>query len=93
MDRAAIYSDLCRRNALRKEAKLPLLNVHAEYRRLVEVQRWAEIVEQHWEVVEAEILAEKRRERSDWGISAGGRLALRLLTLKTLRERYCDQSG
>ncbi len=54
----------------------------------MEVERWAEIVEQHWSEVEEEILREKLREREDWGVSAGGRLALRLLTAQALRERY-----
>jgi hypothetical protein len=88
MGRQQILETLYQRQALRREARLPRIDVHAEYRRLVEVERWAEIVEQHWSEVEEEILREKLREREDWGVSAGGRLALRLLTAQALRERY-----
>ena len=39
IDRASIYSELCRRNALRREAHLPLLNVPVEYARLVDAAK------------------------------------------------------
>ncbi|WP_331288446.1 MULTISPECIES: hypothetical protein [Methylobacteriaceae] len=35
-DRGAIFSETLRRQALRREAQLPLLNVRAEYERAVE---------------------------------------------------------
>ena len=88
MDRQQILETLYQRQALRREARLPALDITAEYHHAVATARWAEIVAQHYERVEAEILREKRRERADWAVSSGGRLALRLMTMKTLRERY-----
>jgi hypothetical protein len=88
VDRQQILETLYARQALRREARLPLLDLTAEYHRAVVAARWREIVEEHWDRVEAEILAEKRREKPDWGWSAGGRMALTALTVKTLTERY-----
>jgi hypothetical protein len=54
----------------------------------VEVERWRAIVAEHWAEVETEILTEKRQEKPDWGVSVSGRICLRLLVEKTLRERF-----
>ena len=87
MDRSAIFTHILARNALRREAKLPTLKVRAEYERLVEIARWREIVDAHYERVSDELLAQFREKTPGWGHSAGGRLALHLLTTKALRER------
>ncbi len=92
LDKAAIFEDLCRRNHLRREAKLPLLNLKAEYRHAITVdearQRRA-IRRQYVPEIKAEILAKMRgRHGPDWGNCWSGRLALGALVDKLLRERY-----
>ena len=88
VDRQRILETLYHRQSLRREARLPMLDIPGEYRRLVEVERWKQIVEKHWVGVEEEILRERRATKPDWGVSASGRMCLRLLVEKTLRERY-----
>ena len=89
VDRAAIFTDVCRRNALRREAHLPRLDLRAEYERLVAVETWRLICEGHYTRTRAEVLAEKRAQHGpDWGLSAGGRWAVEIFTAQRLCERY-----
>ena len=89
IDRASIFSELCHRNALRREAHLPLLNVPAEYARLVEVAKWRRIREAHYIHTRAEVLANLRATRGpDFGNSAGGRWMIEIFTARTLMKRY-----
>ena len=88
MDRTAIFTEVLCRNALRREVGLPRLDVRAEYHRAVQVARWREIVHEHYEFFAEDVLRERRSNNPDWGNSAGGRLALHLLTQQALRERY-----
>ena len=89
VDRAAIFSELCRRNALRREAHLPLLNVPAEYARLLDVAMWSYIVEHHYAATRAEVFAALLATRGqDFGNSAGGRWLIEIFTQRELRERY-----
>ena len=89
VDRGAIFSELCRRNALRRESHLPLLNISAEYERLVNVAKWGYILEHHYAHTRAEVLADLRATRGpDFGNSAGGRWMIEIFTERTLRERY-----
>ena len=89
IDRASIFSELCRRNALRREAQLPPLNIPAEYEQLVAVAKWSYIVEHHYVDTRAEVLAGLRATRGpDFGNSAGGRWMIEIFTERTLRKRY-----
>lgn len=89
VNRAAIFTELCRRNALRREAQLPRLDLRAEYERLVAVETWRLICEAHYTRTRAEVLAEKRAQHGPgWGLSAGGRWAVEIFTAQRLRERY-----
>lgn len=89
IDRAAIFSELCRRNALRREAHLPLLDLPAEYRRLLEVGKWSYIVAHHYADTRAEVLAALRAKHGpDFGYSAGGRWMIEIVTSRLLRERH-----
>ncbi len=83
-----MFNWLVSRNAVRRESSLPPIDVHAEFRRLVALHEWKRICEEHYDRVAAEILKAKRAKYPDWGNSAGGRWALRAMTLKMLRERY-----
>lgn len=88
VDRAEYFTLICRRNALRREAGLPLLDVRREVEHMASVAYWRAIYADHYASVEEEVLAELRARNPDWGDSAVGRLALRLLTAKRLRERF-----
>ena len=88
-DRGAIFSDILRRQALRREAQLPLLNIRAEYERAVEQARWRAHIEKYGEAIRAQVLAELRAKNGpQFGGSVGGMWAVRLLTEKRLRETF-----
>ena len=89
VDRAAIFSSILARNALRREAQLPQLNVRATFEREVEHRLWAEFVAEHGERVHAEVLAERRAKFGpDYPLSAGGRMGVAALVQRALVERY-----
>jgi hypothetical protein len=61
VDRTAIFSELTERNAVRREARLPLLNLHDEFEHAVNLAVWDEAWEQHTEElgrIRAEVTAE-----------------------------------
>ncbi|AWI89814.1 hypothetical protein C0214_17030 [Methylobacterium sp. DM1] len=88
-DRSAILSGLLQRQALRREAHLPLLNIRAEYEQAVEHARWRAHVEEHSEAVRAQVLAELRsRHGPQFGASVGGLWAVHLRTEKQLRDMF-----
>lgn len=88
-DRGAIFSDLLRRQALRREAQLPLLNVRAEYERAVEQARWRAHVATYGDAIRAQVLAELRAKNGpQFGGSVGGMWAVRILASKRLREMF-----
>src|SRR6185437_10220115 len=57
-DRAQLFAHLTRRNAVRRQAQLPLLNIPAEYARAIELRRWTTICKHHGERVQDEVIAE-----------------------------------
>jgi hypothetical protein len=88
-DRAAIFSGILQRQALRREAQLPLLNIRAEYERAVEQARWRGHVEQYGEAIRAQVLAELRAKNGpQFGGSVSGMWAVRILASKRLREMF-----
>ncbi len=91
MNKASIFSSILKRNELRRTAQLPLLPVRETYEREITAAEWRSFCDQHAAFVRDEILAERRAAYPDWGSSAGGQLALGLLTEKRLRERFCRQ--
>lgn len=89
MSKATIFTDLCQRNALRREAGLPLLDMTTEYAR--EQRREAQAAyhllrDQHRDVLERmkrEVLAEKRQEHGPgYGGSMSGMRAVATLAEK-----------
>lgn len=93
VDRAAILTSILNRQAVRREARLPLLNIRAEYERAVEQARWRAHVEEHGETVRAEALAELRfRHGPQFGNSVGGLWAVRLRTEKRLRDMFAGKA-
>lgn len=77
VDRAAIFAELTKRNAVRREAKLPLLDIRSEFIHAVGVATWREACEKHavdMARIEQEVLAEFRDRRgADFPQSLGGR--------------------
>ena len=60
VDRATTFTELPRRNAVRREAKLPLLDMRAEFDHEVEVAAWREACVKHADDmarIEIEVLA------------------------------------
>lgn len=83
MDKAAIYSELVRRNALRKANGLPLLNLTTEYAHAVAgaAQRgFRALCDRHAderEAIRLEVLAELREKHGpDFGMGFGARWIL-----------------
>jgi hypothetical protein len=67
VDRAAIFAELTERNALRKAAQLPLIDMQAEYQREVERALYNEWREQHAEVIEQIREEECAKYRKEYG--------------------------
>ncbi len=92
IDRAAIFLNLCLRQKIRREARLPLLDLKAEYRHAVivaEAKRLQAIREPYVSQVRAEILDQMRAKYGPyWPSDSGGRWMLMGLVRKALAERY-----
>ena len=89
IDRGAIFNMILKRQALRREAQLPLLDIHSEYHRAVEQALWRQHVELHHDRVRADILAQQRaRHGQGWGLSWGGQFGLSLLTHRALQASF-----
>ncbi len=89
VDRAAVLNSILQRQALRREARLPPLNIRTEYDRAVEQALWRAHFEEHGETVRAQVLAELRvKHGPQFGQSVGGLWAVRLLTDRRLREMF-----
>jgi hypothetical protein len=92
VDKAAIFEELCRRNQMRREARLPLLDLRAEYRHMViiaEAKRLRAIRKPYEAQLRAEILNYYRAIYGPhWPSDSGGRWMLMGLMRKALSERY-----
>ncbi|AWN35424.1 hypothetical protein [Methylobacterium radiodurans] len=89
VDQAAILSRIFDRNAIRRQALLPPLNIRAVFEHEVETARWRAICDAHYAHVRAEVLARLReRHGLDFGNSAGGRWAVEFRTRRALHERF-----
>ena len=91
MDKAAIFTELTRRNALRREAGLPLLDLREEFDHEVAVARWDEyqaVCDAHADLraeIQAQVIEELQRSTGrDHRLSVGGRW---LIAART-RERF-----
>src|SRR5215212_404836 len=87
MDKAAIFTELTRRNALRREAGLPLLDLRREFDHEVALARWNEyqaVCDAHADLraaIEAEVVEElRRRTGRDHRLSVGGSWLIAALT-------------
>lgn len=93
MDHAAILSQIRMRNALRREAQLPLLDVHGEYRRAVAEAQCREVYDEHYGRVRNEIVDHLLRTHGrDYRESAGGRWLIEAMTARELATRFGARS-
>jgi hypothetical protein len=92
MDRAAIFKEITWRNALRREAQLPLLDVTAEYRHAVAQAERAEfraICDRHrdlWDEMLQTVTQELRSKRRN--PSFGNCMGSRLKIAAAARQRF-----
>lgn len=89
VDPAAILTSIWVRNALRREASLPLWPVRATFERELRQARWRIHIEANYEATRARVLAELRaRHGEGFGGSVTGRWAIEALTSKALRASF-----
>lgn len=89
MDRAEILSHILRRNALRRDAHLPPLDVPAEYHRAVTLAHWRVVCDEHYDRVRDEVVEHLRRKHGrDHRLSAGGRWLIEAMVARELQERF-----
>src|SRR3954451_21289361 len=90
VDKAAIFAEVLRRNALRREAQLLALDVAAEYEHAVAVAAWAEykeVCDRHTDLyaeIKETVLQEGRvkRDNPHYGKCFGSRIAVQHESLK-----------
>jgi hypothetical protein len=92
IDHSAIFLNLCRRNQIRREARLPLLDLKVEYRHeviIAEAKRLRAIRKPYEAQVRAEILNHYRAIYGPhWPSDSGGRWMLMGLVRKAVLERF-----
>jgi hypothetical protein len=95
MDKSEIFTELTRRNAVRREAKLPLLDMRVEFDHAVEVTAWREACVKHADDI-ARIkhgaLAEFRARRgADFPQSVGGQWMVRFEATKRILAMLAER--
>ena len=95
VDRAAIFTDLTRRNALRREAELPLLDIQTEFNHAVEVALWNEGLEVYADDI-ARAIDEtwadlRQRYGADFPQSVGGRWLVHFEGTKRVHALLADR--
>jgi hypothetical protein len=100
MDKAAIFADVTRRNALRRANKLPPLDIRAEYDHQVAVAKqrdYQAFCDRHAderEAIRLEVLAELRLQNGpDFGTGMGGRWMVGRLTHQRFVAHIAEQYG
>lgn len=89
IDRVAILAAILRRNGLRREAQLPLLNVLALYRREVAYRRSLALHNTYYPVLRAEVVERLTTERgSEFIRTRSGAWMVHVEATRLLRERF-----
>ena len=89
VDAAEILNAIWAKNALRREAGLPLWPVRETFERELCQARWRAHVDEHYEVTRARVVAELRFHHSNrFGGSASGRWMIEALAARALRETF-----
>ena len=84
-----ILATVLKRNALRREAKLPSLDVRMEFEQAVQNSLWKDFVRLHCNAARADVLRGcRRRLGSDFPTSAGGRWHVNILTGLALQTAF-----
>jgi hypothetical protein len=89
LDKAALFTELTQRNALRRKAQLPLLDLPTEYARMVRLAQQTALYEQHYDRVRAAVLAELRQRKGpdfDETRSAGARWLINAMVQKRMAQ-------
>jgi hypothetical protein len=97
--RSRLFTQITQRNALRRQAKLPLLNVRAEMERALNVEawrqyslRWAEHADRYRAIVESVMSQHRAEYGPNFGQSWSGRLLLDFKARKIF-EAYLARLG
>jgi hypothetical protein len=89
VDAASILSSIWARNALRREAHLPLLPVKETFEHEREQALWRVHLSRNYDQTRTATMAECRaRYGKGWGLSASGRWAVHLLAMQALRASF-----
>lgn len=92
IDKAAIFTTILHKNALRRESGLPEWPVRATVERDWQSASWREYVQLNGARIRAQVLAKHRlRHGPEWPASSGGRMAFSLLVSKALGDGFRDQ--
>lgn len=89
VDAAVILTSIWIRNALRREAQLPLLPVRVTFERELRQARWSAHVEEHYAGTRTRVLGELRAQHGEgFGYSVGGRWIIEAMTIQALRAVF-----
>lgn len=89
IDRSAVFTNVLKRNALRREAGLPRLSVSDVYHKEVTRAEWLAFVTQNESDVRASVLYQQRKKfGSIYPQSAGGRWAVEIMVRQALSKRF-----
>ena len=92
IDKAAIFTSILTKNALRREAGLVEWPVRATFDEECRSASWREYVQLHGARVRAQVLTEQQlRHGEAWPISGGGRMFYSCLVAKALAEGFAAQ--
>lgn len=91
INRVAILAAILRRNALRREVQLPLLDVLALYRREVAYQRSWAVRDAHFPALRSEVIERLTAERgSEFIQTRSGAWMVHTEASRLLRERFLN---
>lgn len=98
-DRAAIFTDLTKRNALRRAGGLPPLDLRAEYAyecALAAWKEWEKTCDDHvtlYATIHGDVLADLRKARNDdtFPQTMGGRLMIEALTIDRFERALANR--
>ena len=92
IDKAAIFTGILQKNALRRGSGLPEWPVRETYEREARAASWREYINLHGVHIRAQVLAEQRlRHGPDWPMSGGGWMAFSCLVAKALGTGFRAQ--
>lgn len=89
IDRAAVFKAILDRQALRRDARLPVLDVPTEYRRALELALWQRHVALHLDQARRRVLGRQRAKYGlKWPSSWGGKVMFLALVQRELAAGF-----